>query len=82
MCGFSLPRFWLRESEPTLAQGTGELVVLSDLPHLALLGRLHHGVEATSVTKWGSSFSSLSVLIGILRASMSPLKVEQIMFLK
>ena len=45
--GFSLPAFWLRKSEPTLAQGTGELAP-PDLLHLALVARLYHGVKATS----------------------------------
>ena len=81
MCGFSLPGFWLQKSKPTLAQGTGELVAPPDLPHLALVARLYHGVEATSCQA-ERDFSSLSFFIGTLRASMSPFKVEQIMFLK
>ena len=52
-----------------------------DLPHLALFARLHHGVEATSCQA-ERNFSSLSVLIGALQASISLFKVEQIMFLK
>ena len=76
-CDFSLPGFWLRKSEPTLAQGTGELVAPPDLPHLALVARLYHGVEATSC-QTELNFSSLSFLIGTLRASMSPFKVEQL----
>ena len=81
VCGFSLPGFWLRKSESTLAQGTGEVVAPPDLPHLALLARLYHGVEATSCQA-ERNFSALSFLIGTLRASMSPFKVEQMMFLK
>ena len=79
--GFSLPGFWLRKSEPTLAKGTGELVAPPDLPHLALVARLYHGVEATSCQA-ERNFSSLSFLIGTLRASTSLFKVEQMMFLK
>ena len=81
MCGFSLPGFWLRKSEPTLAQGTGELVAPLGLPHLALVARLYHGVEATSCQA-ERNISSPSFLIGTLRANMSPFKVEQMMFLK
>ena len=80
MCGFSLPDFWLRKSEPTLAQGTGELVAPPDLSHLALLARLYHGVEATSCKR--SATFLPSVLISTLWASMNPFKVEQMMFLK
>ena len=74
-------RFWLRKSEPTLAQGTGELMAPPGLPHLALLVHLYHGVEAISCQA-ERNFYSLSFFIGTLRASMSPLKVEQMMFLK
>ena len=59
MCGFSLPGFWRRKSEPALAQGTGELVVPPELPHLALLACLYHAVEATSCQA-ERNFSSLS----------------------
>ncbi|CAN0454320.1 unnamed protein product, partial [Ascophyllum nodosum] len=51
------------------------------LPYLALLARLFHGVVATSCQA-ERNFSSLSFLIGTLRASMGPFKVEQMMFLK
>ena len=58
-----------QKSEPRLAQGTGELLAPPDLPRFALLARLYHGVEATSCQAERNS-SSLSVLIGTLRASM------------
>ena len=79
VCGFSLPGFWLRKSESTLAQGTGELVAPPDLPHLALVARLYQEVEVTSCQA-ERNFFSLSFLIGTLRASMSPFKVEQMSF--
>ena len=81
VCGFSLPGFWLRKSEPTLAQETYELLAPLELPHLALLTRIYHGAEAT-ICQEERKFSRLSVLIGTLGASMSPSKVEKIMFLK
>ena len=52
-----------------------------DLPYLALLARLYHGVEATS-GQAERNVSFLYVLIGTLRATMSPFKAEQMMFLK
>ena len=82
MCGFSLPGFWLRKSEPKLAQGTGELVAPPDLPYLALPARLYHGVETTSCQAKAQLISSQSFLNGTLRASMSPFKMEQMMLLK
>ena len=69
VCGFTLPAFWLRKSQPTLAQGPGELVAPPDVPHFALLARLYHGVEATS-GQAERNFSSLSDLIGTSRASI------------
>ena len=69
VCGFSLPGFWLRKSEPMLAQGTGELAAAPYLPHFALLAHLYHGVEETSCQA-ERNFSSLSVLIGTSRASL------------
>ena len=57
VCGFSLPGFQLRKSEPTLAEGAGELVAPPDLPHLTLLAHLYHWVEATSCQE-GRNFSS------------------------
>ena len=65
-----LPDFWLRKSEPTLAQVTGELVAPPDLLHFALVARLYRGVEAISCQAERNNFSSLSVLIGTSRASM------------
>ena len=69
VCGFSLPGFWLRKSEPMLAQSTGELAAASYLPHFALLAHLYHGVEETSCQA-ERNVSSLSVLIGTSRASL------------
>ena len=69
VCRFSLPGFWLRKSEPTLARGTGELVAPPDLPHFALIARLYLGVEVTSCQA-ERNFSSLSVLTGTLYVCM------------
>ena len=81
MCAFSLPGFWLDKIDLPLAQGTDELVAPPDLPHLVLIARLYHGVEATKYQA-ERNFSSPSVLIGTLRASISQFKMEQMMFLK
>ena len=53
-----------------------------NLPYLALLARHYHGVETTSCQAKAQLISSQLFLIGTLRASMSPFKVEQMMFLK
>ena len=49
------------------------------MPHLALLARLYHGVEATSCQA-ERNFSALALLIGNMRSSMGAFRVEQMMF--
>ena len=52
------------------------------MPHLALLARLYHGVEATSCQA-ERNFSALALVIGNIRSSMGAFKVEQkMMFLR
>ena len=74
--GFSLPGLWRRKGSSKLAQATGEVIEEAALPHLALLARLYHGVEATSCQA-ERTFSALALLIGIMRSSMGAFKVEQ-----
>ena len=45
--GLSLPGFWLRRRSSTLSQNTGKPVAPADMPRLALIVRLYHGVKAT-----------------------------------
>ena len=78
---FSLPGFWLRRSSPTLAEGTTTSVAPAEMPHLALIARLYHGVEATSCQS-ERNFSALSFLLASLRSTMGTFKVEQMMFLR
>ena len=79
--GFSLPGFWRRRGSPKLSQATGEVIEEAAMPHLALLARLYHGVEATSC-QVERNFSALALLIGNMRSSMGAFKVEQMMFLR
>ena len=79
--GFSLPGFWRRRGSPKLSQATGEVIEEAAIPHLALLARLYHGVEATSCQA-ERNFSALALLIGNMRSSMGAFKVEQMMFLR
>ena len=77
---FSLLQFWLRSrSEPSTCAETGE--VEAGLPYLALIARLYNGIESTSCQAESNS-SALSFLIGSLRSSISPGKVERLMFLR
>jgi hypothetical protein len=79
--GFSLPGFWRRRDSPKLSQATGEVIEEAAMPHLALLARLYHGVEATSCQA-ERNFSALALLIGNMRSRMGAFKVEQMMFLR
>ena len=76
---FSLLEFWQRRSKPRTCAETGE--VEPGLPHLALIARLFHGIESTSCQA-ERNFSALAFLIGSLRSSMLPGKVERLMFLR
>ena len=78
---FPLPGFWRRRGSPKLSQATGEVIEEGTLPHLALLARPYHGVEATSCQA-ERNFSALALLIGNVRSSMGAFKVEQMMFLR
>ena len=76
---FSLLQFWLRRSKLSTCAETGE--VEAGLPYLALIARLYNGIESTSCQAERNS-SALSFLIGSLRSSISPGKVERLMFLR
>ena len=74
--GFSLPGFWRRRGSPKLSQATGEVIEEVAVPHLALLARLYHGVEATSCQA-ERNFSVLALLIGNMRSSIGTFKVVE-----
>ena len=48
---------------------------------MALIARLYNGIESTSCQA-ERNFSALAFLIGSLRSSISPNKVERLMFLR
>ena len=79
--GFSLSGFWRRRGSPKLSQATGEVIEEAAMPHLELLARLYHGVEATSCQA-ERKISVLALLMGNMRSSMGAFKVEQMMFLR
>ena len=76
---FSLLQFWLRRSKPSTCAETGE--VEAGLPYLALIARQYNGIESTSYQAERNS-SALSFVIDSLRSSISPGKVERLMFLR
>eukprot|EP00904_Undaria_pinnatifida_P011822 jgi/Undpi1/7770/HiC_scaffold_23.g10243.m1 len=75
----SLLEFWLRRSKATTCAETGE--VEARLPYLAPNTRMHHGINTTSCQAV-RNFSALAFLIGTMRSSMLPGKVERMMFLR
>ena len=80
--GLSLPGFWLRRSSSMLSQNTGKSVAPADMPRLALIVRLYHGVKATCCQA-ERNFCALSFLLANLRSTMGgAFKVEQVMFLR
>ena len=76
---FSLLDFWLRRSKATTCAETGE--VEADLPFLALVARLYHAIDSTSFQA-ETNFPALALLIGTMRSSMLPHKVERMMLLR
>ena len=70
---FSLFEFWLRRSKASTCAEAGE--VEAGLPYLALIAWLYHGIESTSCQA-ERNFSAVSFLIGSLRSSISPGKLE------
>ena len=73
--GFNLLGFWNRRGTDS-ACPTSTVTTPAEMPYLAFLTRLYHGVEATSCQA-ERNFSALANLIGDLRSSMLASKVER-----
>ena len=80
MHDFSLFQNCLRWSKASTCAKTDE--VEAGLPYLALIARLYNWIESTSCQAEIMNFSAFSFLIGSLRSSISPGKVEQLMLLR
>ena len=76
---FSLLDFWLQRSKATTCAETGE--VEAGLPYFALIARRYHAIDSTSCQA-ERNVSALVLLIGTMRSSMLPYKVERMMFLR
>ena len=76
---FSLLEFRQRRATRTASAETGEVVEEAVMPHLSVIARLYHGIEATSCQA-ERNFSSQSLLLNNLRSSMSAFKFERMMF--
>jgi len=79
--GFNLLGFWSRRGTDSTCPTTGTVTSPAEMPYLAFLARLYHGVEATSCQA-ERNFSALANLIGDLRSNMLASKVERMMFIR
>jgi len=78
---FNLLGFWNRRGTDSACPNTGKVTSPAEMPYLAFLARLYHGVEATSCQA-ERNFSALAHLIGQLRSNMLASKVERMMFVR
>ena len=79
--GFNLLGFWSRRGTDSACPTTGTVTSLAEMPYLAFLARLYHGVDAASCQA-ESNFSALANLIGDLRSKMLASKVERTMYIR
>ena len=79
--GFNLLEFWNRRDTDSVCPTTSTVTSPAEMPYLAFIARLYHGVEATSCQA-ERNFSALAHLIGDLRSSMLASKVERMMFIR
>ena len=79
--GFNLLGFWNRRGTDRACPTTGTITSPAEMPYLAFLARLYHGVEATSCQA-ERIFSALAQLIDDLRSNMLASKVERMMFIR
>ena len=77
---FNLLGFWNRRDTDSLCPTTGKVTSPAEMPYLAFIARLCHGIEATSCQA-ERNFSALANLTGDLRSNMLAYKVERIMFI-
>ena len=78
---FNLLGFWSRRGTDSACPTTDTVTSPAEMPYLALLARLYHGVEATSCQA-ERNFSALANLVGDLRSNLLASKVEHMMFIQ
>ena len=72
---------WSRWGTDSACPTTRTVTSPAEMPYLALLARLYHGVEATSCQA-ERNFSAPAHLIGDLRSNMRASTVERMMFIR
>ena len=78
---FSLLGFRDRRGTDSVCPTTSTVTSPAEMPYLALIARLYHGIEATSCEP-ERNFSALTNLIGDLRSRMLVSKVERTIFIR
>eukprot|EP00904_Undaria_pinnatifida_P008196 jgi/Undpi1/4506/HiC_scaffold_18.g07860.m1 len=73
--------FWSRRDTVSVCPTTGKVTSPAEMPYLAFLARLYHGVETISCQA-ERNFSALAHLIGPLHSNMLARKVERTMFVR
>ena len=78
---FNLSGFWNRWGTDSACPTTATVTAPAEMPYLAFLPRLYHGVEATRC-QGERNFSALANLIGDLRGNMLASEVERVMLMR
>ena len=78
---FNLLEFWNRRGTDSVRPTTNTVTSLAEMPYLAFIARLYHGIEATS-SQAERNASALAHLISDLRRRMLANKVERMMVIR
>ena len=78
---FNMLGFWNRRGTDSVCPTTSTATSPAEMPYLAFISRLYHGIEATSCQA-ERFFSALAHLIGDLRSRMLARKVERMVFIR
>ena len=81
MDAFNFLGFWNRRGTDSVCPTTSTVTSPAEMPYLAFIARLYHGIEATSCQA-ERNFSALAHLIGDLRSRMLASEVERMMFIR
>ena len=78
---FNLLGFWNRRGTDSVCPTTSTVTSPAEMPYLAFIAGLYHGIEATSCQA-KRIFSALAHLIGDLRSRILASKVERMMLIR
>ena len=77
---FNVLQYWKPRAIDGL-DASGTVILPARWPHVGLVARLYAGIDTTSCQA-ERNFSALKLAVSDLRASMSPTKIEQTLFLR